>query len=67
MKRIFFLGFISLFFIGQIVAQDKNFTTVQGTVISESDGLPLPGANIQVKNTSIGTVTDLNGKFKLKI
>ncbi len=65
MKRIFFLGFISLFFIGQIVAQDKNFTTVQGTVISESDGLPLPGANIQVKNTSIGTVTDLNGKFKL--
>lgn len=65
MKRIFFLGFISLFFTGQIVAQDKNFTTVQGTVISESDGLPLPGANIQVKNTSIGTVTDLNGKFKL--
>ncbi len=65
MKRIFFLGFISLFFIGQIVAQDENFTTIQGTVTSESDGLPLPGANIQVKNTSIGTVTDINGKFKL--
>jgi TonB-linked SusC/RagA family outer membrane protein len=36
---------------------------VQGTV-SDAKG-PLPGVNIKVKNTTIGTVTDANGKYVL--
>jgi len=36
---------------------------VQGTV-TDAKG-PLPGVNVRVKNTSIGTVTDVNGKYAL--
>ncbi len=33
--------------------------------INDQKGLPLMGANIVLKNTSIGTTTDANGKFSL--
>ncbi len=37
---------------------------VTGTVVDGNDKLPLPGANVFLKdNISIGTVTDLDGKF----
>jgi TonB-linked SusC/RagA family outer membrane protein len=36
---------------------------VQGTV-TDAKG-PLPGVNVKVKNTTIGTVTDANGKYVL--
>ncbi len=39
--------------------------TITGTVTSSEDGLPLPGVNVLVKNTSIGTITDENGKYEL--
>ncbi|PLX13741.1 MAG: TonB-dependent receptor, partial [Marinilabiliales bacterium] len=67
MKRIFFLALIYLFITGHISAQDINIKTVQGTVVSETDGLPLPGANVRVSNTTIGTVTNVDGKFKLDV
>lgn len=44
-------------------AQQKMIT---GTVIGD-DRLPIPGASIIVKGTSVGTVTDFNGKFSLNI
>ncbi|TDB09698.1 hypothetical protein E1I95_25540 [Phocaeicola dorei] len=40
-------------------------TKVTGTVISEEDGLPVVGASILVKGTTVGTVTDMDGKFTL--
>ncbi len=36
-----------------------------GTVISEEDGLPIVGASVLVKGTSLGTITDIDGKFSL--
>lgn len=44
------------------------FIYAQGYVegkINDQKGLPLIGANIVLKNTSIGTTTDANGKFSL--
>ncbi|MCQ2142599.1 MAG: SusC/RagA family TonB-linked outer membrane protein [Bacteroidales bacterium] len=41
-------------------------TTVKGTVYSSEDGLPVIGASIFVKGTTIGTVTDLDGNFTLE-
>ena len=35
---------------------------VTGVVTSEEDGLPVVGASIMVKGTTIGTVTDLGWK-----
>ncbi|WP_137403689.1 SusC/RagA family TonB-linked outer membrane protein [Echinicola rosea] len=39
---------------------------VTGTVVDE-EGLPLPGATVVEKNTSNGTVTDLDGNFSLTV
>ncbi len=40
--------------------------TITGTITDES-GEPLIGATVQVKGTSIGTVTDLDGKYGLNV
>src|SRR5690606_35367276 len=37
------------------------FITVKGTVTSADDGTTLPGVNVTVKGTAIGTVTDIEG------
>lgn len=49
---------------GHVFAQER---TLSGTVTSKDDGLPIPGVNVLVKGTSIGTATDQNGKFSLSI
>jgi iron complex outermembrane receptor protein len=38
---------------------------VTGKVTDSKDGSPIPGVSVLVKGTSIGTVTDMNGNFKL--
>lgn len=42
-------------------------TEVTGQVIAEEDGMPLPGVNVFVKNTSIGTITDFDGNYSIKV
>lgn len=39
---------------------------ITGTVTDAETGEPLPGANILVKGTSTGTVTDFDGKFTIQ-
>ena len=39
--------------------------TVSGTVISGEDNLPMIGANVKVKGTTIGQTTDFDGNFKI--
>ena len=56
-----FLGFIGL----QVVfAQTRE---ISGVVTSGEDGGTIPGASVVVKGTTLGTVTDMEGKFTLKI
>ncbi|MCX2678665.1 TonB-dependent receptor [Galbibacter sp. EGI 63066] len=40
---------------------------VKGTVISETDNMPLPGAAVIVKGTSNGVVTDFDGNYEIKV
>lgn len=40
---------------------------VQGKVVSAEDDTPIPGVNVVIKGTTTGTVTDMNGHFKLTI
>ncbi len=44
-------------------AQDR---TVSGTVTSEEEGA-LPGVNILVKGTTVGTVTDIEGNYRINL
>ena len=44
-----------------IYAQESS---VSGTV-TESTGMPIPGVNVVVKNTSKGAVTDFDGNYTI--
>ncbi len=61
LKRLLLTLAIVMLCIPMAMAQ----TTVKGTVISADDGLPVIGAAVIVKGTSQGTVTDMDGKFRL--
>ncbi len=39
--------------------------TITGSVFSAEDNQSIPGASIQLKGTSIATITDLNGEFTI--
>ncbi|EIJ39572.1 TonB-linked outer membrane protein, SusC/RagA family [Galbibacter orientalis DSM 19592] len=61
-----YLTFLSvlLLIINFAMAQER---TISGIVISEDDNQPLPGANVLFKGTTIGAVTDFDGKFSITI
>ena len=48
--------------IGVVNAQISKVT---GNVISSEDGLPIVGASVLVKGTTVGTVTDIDGNFTI--
>ena len=65
MKRLLQSLFVLLFVAGSAMAQDR---TVTGTVTSQEDGLPVPGATVRVKEIpNLGIQTTANGKFSLKV
>ena len=55
---------LACFFAGisLVTAQTSNVT---GIVMGEEDGLPVVGATVLVTGTTIGTITDIDGKFTL--
>jgi hypothetical protein len=42
-------------------------TIVKGKVISSGNNLPIPGVNVNVKGTTIGTQTDTGGNFAISL
>jgi TonB-dependent starch-binding outer membrane protein SusC len=62
LARISLLGVFLLFHLGA-KAQER---TISGTVTG-ADGMPLVGINVIVKGTTIGTNSDVNGKYTLSI
>lgn len=63
MRKHFFLSIVLLVFSVYTFAQQG---VVTGTVKAE-DGSPLPGATVQIKGTTSGTVTDLDGNYSLSV
>lgn len=41
--------------------------SVSGRVIAQEDGSPLPGVNVLVPGTTVGTVTDSDGRYSLAL
>ncbi|WP_406824615.1 SusC/RagA family TonB-linked outer membrane protein [Pedobacter sp. KACC 23697] len=64
MKKLLQSLFVLLFFASTAIAQDR---TITGTVTSSDDKLPIPGVSVRVTGTQIGTVTDANGKYSVKV
>lgn len=60
MKKVFILSYL-LFMAEILLAQ----VTITGKVTSAEDGTSIPGANIMIKGTTIGTITNLDGMYSL--
>ena len=63
-KITFLLAFI--LFVGVNWANAQT-NTIHGTVVSSEDGQGIPGVTVAVKGTTVGTTTDLDGKFSLDV
>jgi TonB-linked SusC/RagA family outer membrane protein len=63
-KFTLFLAFI--FFLGMqfVQAQDREIT---GSVISADDDQPIPGVQVLVKGTQLGTTTGLDGNYSIMV
>lgn len=48
-------------------AKKQESKVVTGQVVDFEDGTPIPGVNVSVKGTSIGTVTDIEGSYKITL
>jgi len=57
------LGLSFLLISASAYAQDR---IVKGTVTEASNGLPLPGVTVTVKQTKVAAVTDANGVYSIK-
>jgi TonB-linked SusC/RagA family outer membrane protein len=61
-KRRTIMVLLFCFCVGIATAQQKR--TISGTV-TDTKGIPVPGATIQIKGTANGGATDVNGKFRV--
>ena len=50
-----------------VKAAPSQTSTVSGVVTSATDELPLVGVSVLVKETANGTITDMDGNFKLNV
>lgn len=66
MKKLFLL--IVLFVFVSVSALWAQTKVITGTVTSAVEGEgPIPGVTVQVKGTTIGAVTDVDGKYSITV
>ncbi len=63
-KVTFMLAFLLFAGLNFAWAQTR---TIHGLVTGSEDGSPIPGVTVQVKGTTVGTTTDLDGKYSLEV
>jgi len=64
MRKILLLG-LTLFLVNAMAFAQGRVVT--GTVTSLEDGMGVPGATVLVKGTTIGTATDIDGKYSINV
>lgn len=52
--------------VGKVSVVEESPQLVKG-IVTDVSGVPLPGVAVQVKGTTKGTTTDINGKFSLYV
>lgn len=61
MKKIFQISLLFLL-VQTAFAQSQ---TITGTIKNKADGIPIPGVSILIQGTAMGSVTDLDGKYRI--
>jgi TonB-linked SusC/RagA family outer membrane protein len=64
MKRLSIFSVLLMFVSFGLQAQGTEIT---GSVVSAEDGSALPGVTVVVKGTTVGTVTDFEGKYTIEL
>lgn len=62
-QRILLLSFV----MGMVLMAQAQTRTLTGKVTGADDGSALPGVNVSVKGTSTGTITDIDGNYKVDV
>jgi len=57
----------SIFFIAFSMALFGQIRTIEGQILSGEDDLPLIGASVFIKGTTIGTISDVDGNYSIEI
>lgn len=66
-NKIFFRFLIPFFFLVCQNLTAQNSVTVSGQVIDSKNGETVIGASVLVRNTTTGTITDIDGNFSLSV
>ncbi len=64
------LSYLFLVFLFSVTGVNTGYgqnKKVTGKVVSSTDGVGIPGVNIQLKGTTNGTVTDVDGKYDIEV
>ncbi|MDD4515476.1 TonB-dependent receptor [Massilibacteroides sp.] len=61
------LTYLLLCFVLSIAMVSAQTTSVRGVVLSGEDNEPIIGASVLAKGTTVGTITNLDGEFTLKV
>lgn len=64
-QKVFFACMLFMLYTAFSVSAQVG-TKVEGTV-KDGDGLPLPGVTVTVLNTTVATITDAAGKYKISL
>jgi len=68
MRKFFLLQMImliALMFLSQGMLSAQGTGGLKGKVVDESSGDPLPGANVYIDGTAMGSATDLSGNYRI--
>ena len=65
-QYLFYTGIVLMLLL-TTSAWGQTERTLNGTVVSATDGMPIPGVNVIVKGTTNGTVTNIDGGFSIKV
>lgn len=62
-----FISLLPLFVICSFLQLQSQTVQISGTVIGADDQMPVPGASVIVEGTTIGTITDFEGRYSLVV
>jgi iron complex outermembrane receptor protein len=65
-RRFTFTVLFSLLLLNTLHAQESQLIEVSGKVNDQESKSPLSGVSVAIKGTIAGTITDLNGSFRLR-